>query len=106
MPKVFQANIGDKKLFLFDLPIEDCEAIGVAHNISWLSCIDSPLQSAAVAKAVVAAVAKKLGVPMPELSSVRVLYDMLNLVEDDLPAEHADGIPKSEPAQAEMATTG
>jgi hypothetical protein len=106
MPKVFQANIGGKKLFLFDLPIEDCETIGTANGISWLSCIDAPLQSAAVAKAVVAAAAKKLGVPTPDLPSVRVIFDMLELVDDDLPTEHAEGLPKSGLPAAEMATTG
>lgn len=103
MASVFQVTIEGKKLFLFDLPIEECDAIGQRHSVGWLTIIDRPLQSAGVAKDIVTAAAKKLGVAVPTLPSVRVIYDMFDLVEDDLPSVYEGGIPN---ALSALATTG
>jgi hypothetical protein len=95
MPQVWKATVDGKSMFLFDLPIEEVDEIATRHGVAWLSIIDRPFQTAKVAGDLVEVVAKKLGVAMPVLSSVRVLYGIFDLAEDDLPGSYEDGIPKT-----------
>lgn len=93
-------------MFVFDLPIEDCEDIAKRHNVGWLTVIDDPLQSGSVATAVVMAVAKKLGLATPELGSVRTLHGMITIKDDDLPVVYEGGLPNGEAAAETLGSSG
>jgi hypothetical protein len=92
--KVWAVVIDGKSLALWDLPIEDVEEIAGRHDVGpWLRVIDNPMSTPGLARDLVTVAAKKLGTGMPEVVSVRDLWALFELVDEDLPIEYTDGIP-------------
>lgn len=104
--QVWAVIVEGKTMPIFHLPIDDIDDIAKRHNIPWMLVIDRPLQDLKVCQELVLLAAKKLGVAMPLLPSVKSLYDLLELVPDDLPTSFVDGIPKSGAVEDDPETTG
>lgn len=106
VPQVWAVTVEGKTIAVFALPIEDIDEIAKRHNVSWMRIVDRPLEDLKVCQELVMVAAKKLGVAMPLLPSVKSLYDLVDLVPEDLPTSFVDGIPKSSAATDNPETTG
>lgn len=104
MAKVWAVSIDGKTMHIGSLSPEEIDQIATRCDVNWLILFERPLTSIRVAKELVDVAAKHLGVAVPVLATARELYDAFDMVDDDLPAEYADGIPKEAPAATE--TTG
>jgi hypothetical protein len=104
MPNVWAVTIEGRMMRIGDFAIEEIDEIATRCGVNWLWVYEHPIRNTQVAKEVIEAVAKKLGVAVPILVRARDLYNAFEQVPDDLPAEYSDGIPKEAPAATE--TTG
>jgi hypothetical protein len=104
-PQVMAVKLDGHYFQLWDLPIEDVEAVAANHDgVFWLSVITTPLSSLSLARDIVEAVAKRMGKAVPLMTSAREVWNLFEQIPEDMPAEFADGIPKEVPDATE--TTG
>lgn len=105
-PQVWALTIEGKTFPFFYLPIDELDEIAKRHEVSWMRIVDRPLDDLQICRDLVLVAAKKLGVAMPMLPSAKSLYDIVNLIPEDLPGVYTDGIPKSPSTADNPATTG
>lgn len=98
-------NLDDARFNVDDLTLDECITVEREAGVTWLEL--NPFASARQAKAVVGAVARRLGKKdtLARLGNMKAtdVIDLLEYVapdevkaEDDLPSEFVDGIPKAE----------
>ena len=101
----FQVTVGGRVLTTEYLTLDEIEVIEAAVGEPWLFIVQAPAKSARHAKAILAAV---LGRGMDAdaanaqagAMTMREVLAAFELVDDDRPIEHNDGVPVVDPPQA------
>jgi hypothetical protein len=102
----FKVTVGGQVLTTEDLTLDEIEVVEADAGESWLFIVQAPAKSARHAKAVLTAVLRHGGMDAAEASKVagaltlREVLDCFELVDDDRPTEHVDGVPVVDPPVA------
>jgi len=102
----FKVTVGGQVLTTEDLTLDEIEVVEADAGDSWLFIVQAPAKSAKHAKAVLAAVLRHGGMDPGEAAklagglTLREVLDCFELVDDDRPVEHSDGVPVVDPPPA------
>lgn len=106
-PSVWGVVIDGKRFELWDLSIEEAEEIAKRHSLGhWTDIVDGPMATLGLAKDLSEVAAKKLGVAVPILTSLRDVWSLFERGASDMPTESVDGNPKSVTDEDAPVTTG
>lgn len=89
-----------------DFTIDDLEAMATAAGQSWYLMMRSPFLSGAGAKALYLHACALTGDDPPDPLTARVINEAFTAIDEDLPAEYQDGIPKAEGATGTPSSSG
>ena len=102
----FKVTVGGQVLTTEDLTLDEIEVVEADAGESWLFVVQAPAKSAKHAKAVLSAVLRHGGMAADEAAklagalTLREVLDCFELVDDDRPTEHSDGVPVVDPPPA------
>ena len=101
----FQVSVGGRVLTTEDLTLDEIEVIEAAAGEPWLFIVSAPAKSAKHAKAILAAVLRRgMDADAAEAAAgamtMREVLAAFELVDDDRPVEHRDGVPVVDPPPA------
>ena len=102
----FKVSVGGQVLTTEDLTLDEIAIVEDEAGDSWLFIVQAPAKSAKHAKAVLSAVLRHGGMPADEAAkqagalTLREVLDCFELVDDDRPTEHNDGVPAVDPPVA------
>lgn len=92
--KPWAVKIAGQEFQIRDLPVGVLDKIAKDTGQNWMMGRVAPLLDLGVAQAVLAAVCEHLGVPIPENLTGRTIFDYFTEVEEDLPEQFDDGVPR------------
>ena len=98
----FQVTVGGQVLTTEDLTLDEIAVIEADAGEPWLFIVSAPAKSAKHAKAILAAVLRR-GMDADAASAaagamtMREVLAAFELVDDDRPIEHTDGVPVVDP---------
>lgn len=91
---VWAVRVADQEIQIRDLPVGVLAQISKETDQSWILTQAAPLLNLEVAEKVIEAACQELGIDKPEKLTARTVQDFFVQVDDDLPEQFEDGLPR------------